>query len=162
MKRALVLFFGALAPLLYSNTLTLQGYFSGGSMEVYSAGSSYYCFLPAASSSAMWTLDTQEEACIYLVRGEIVAKSCGVDPVLSVSGLSDTLYKIVLASGTEEPYTLNVDYSGEFDRCTDYYQAGFLGVTIDQINFVLMLAGMLTAIGFFAAITYVILTLGNF
>lgn len=162
MKRALVLFFGALAPLLYSNDLTLQGYFSGGSMELYSAGSSYYCFLPSSGSSATFTLDTQEEACIYLVRGEIVGKSCGVDPVLSVSGLNDTLYKIVLASSSQEAYSLNVNFLGDFDRCTDYYQAGFLGVTIEQINFVLMLSGMLTAIGFFAAIIYVILTLGNF
>lgn len=163
MKWAIALFFGAFAPLLYSNTFVVEGYFSGVSTEIYADGNEHYCLQPNnASSSAVIELDSHSDACIYLADGSVLANSCGRDPSLNLNGLSNKIYKVVLASRSDRKYTVTVSLDGNFDRCTDYYQAGFLGMQIEDINMLLMLAGVLSAIGFYFSITYVILTLGNF
>ncbi|MDY0121503.1 MAG: hypothetical protein RBR54_06125 [Sulfurimonas sp.] len=163
MKWAIALIYGAFAPLLYCNTFEVQGYFNGvSSTEIYAEGSEHYCLKPIGSTGVTVELSSDEFACIYLAYGNVLASTCDINPSFSVTGLSDNVYKIILASNVEHSYSLYVTSSGEFDRCTDYYQAGYLGVSIDQINFVLLLAGVLSAIGFYSAITYVILTLGNF
>lgn len=163
MKWATALFIGAFAPLLYCNTFEVEGYFNGVSTEIYSDGSEHYCLQPNnTSSSATIQLDSYSDACIYLADGSVLGTSCGRDPSLSLTGLSDKTYKVILASRSDRKYTLNVTIDGNFDRCTDYYQAGYIGMRTEDINLILMLSGVLSAIGFYAAITYVILTLGNF
>jgi len=154
------------STLLYSKTLTIQGVWNGGGKEVYTKGNEQYCL---KSTGTVVTLNlstaTPIYSTIYLTQGSIVAQGRWINPYLKVKRLNSRLYKIVLAPDTaqvNEAYTLDVKFKGTFGRCSDYYQAGYLGMSIEEVNFILALSGLFTAIGFFSAITYVILTLGNF
>ena len=156
-----------LAPLLFASSQTINGIWHGGGPEVYTDGNEHYC-IKTDNGSLTISLDADNpllDSCIFLTFGDVKAQQCGTDPNLTVSGLSNRIYKIVVAPGqeaTSEGYSLTVDYSGTFGRCTDYYAAGFLGMTVSDVNFVLALAGLLTASAMFGAFTYIILTLGNF
>lgn len=161
---------GGFTALLYSQTTTtVSGFWNGGAQEVYSNGNESYCLKPTASSSADLTLNTgggnNINSCIYLTYGTVKASQCGKNPTLSVTGLNSKLYKIVLAPETAQSntaYTLSVTYDGTFDRCPDYYQAGYLGMSKENINFLLGLAGFLTAFLLVGSLTYILVTLGNF
>jgi len=167
-KLPLLLVGSLVASLLYSETLTVEGIWNGGGTEVYIQGNEHYCFKPTDGSSAIFKLNAKKrnlDSCIYLTLGAVVASTCGNDPTLEVQSLSEELYKIIVApvkSAKNVKYILDVSYNGQFGRCSDYYQAGYLGMSKEQINFILALSGLFTALGFFGSITYVILTLGNF
>ena len=158
------------STLLYSQDLSTVGFWNGGSEEVYAEGNEHYCFKPDDGSSALFELNVNKsyfKSCIYITYGSVVAQSnCEKDPSLNVSNLSNKLYKVIVApkkKANNVKYRLDVsNFSGAFGRCTDYYEAGYLGMKKEDINLVLALSGMFTAILFFGSITYVILTLGNF
>jgi len=158
------------SSLLYSKYLNIQGVWNGGGREIYTKGNQQYCLKTTAGSSIRLKLTnntvTPIYSTIYLTQGSIVGQARWINPYISVNNLNSKLYKIVIAPDTPQ---FNVDYnltayyySGTFGRCTDYYQSGYLGMSIEQVNFILALSGLFTAIGFFGSITYVILTLGNF
>lgn len=168
MSRTLLMGAGLIlaSTLLYSKTLTIQGVWNGGGKEVYTKGNEQYCL---KSTGTVVTLDvttaTPIYSTIYLTQGSIVAQGRWINPHLKVSNLNSKLYKIILAPDTAQTntsYTLSLTFTGTFGRCSDYYEAGYLGMSIEQLNFMLALSGLFTAISFFGAITYVILTLGNF
>lgn len=159
------------STLLYSKDLSVDGIWNGGGAEVYTQGNQFYCFKPISGSSVDLKLKVSQsgwqtmQSCIYLTYGGVIASECKNDPTLSVEGLNDKLYKIVLApeeSANGVEYTLDVTYDGEFGRCSDYYQAGYLGMSIEDINFLLGVVGLLVVSALFGSLTYVILTLGNF
>ncbi|UCM99202.1 hypothetical protein LCX93_06560 [Sulfurimonas sp. SWIR-19] len=152
--------------LLYSKTITIDGVWNGGGKEVYTEGNEQYCLLNTGTQVEL-SLTTRRRiySTIYLTQGQVVASGRWRNPYLKVENLNKKLYKVVLAPDNPQnnsKYTLEVTYTGTFGRCTDYYQAGFLGMSIEQVNFILGLAGLFTALLFFGSITYVILTLGNF
>ena len=154
------------STLLYSKTLTIQGVWNGGGKEVYTKGNEQYC-LKSTGSVVKFNLKTTRPiySTIYLTQGSIVAKGRWINPYLNVKNLNSKLYKIVLAPDTPQTnstYSLTATFKGKFGRCSDYYEAGYLGMSIEEVNFILALSGLFTAIGFFGAITYVIITLGNF
>ena len=154
------------STLLYSKTLTIQGVWNGGGKEVYTKGNEQYC-LKSTGTVVKLNLSTATPiySTIYLTQGSVVASGRWINPYLKVRRLNSKLYKIVLAPDTpqtNEAYTLTATFRGTFGRCSDYYEAGYLGMSIEQVNFILALSGLFTAISFFGAITYVILTLGNF
>ncbi len=154
------------STLLYSKTLTIQGVWNGGGKEVYTKGNEQYC-LKSTGSVVKFNLKTTRPiySTIYLTQGSIVAKGRWINPYLKVKNLNSKLYKIVLAPDTPQTnstYSLTATFKGKFGRCSDYYEAGYLGMSIEEVNFILALSGLFTAIGFFGAITYVIITLGNF
>ncbi len=155
------------SSLLYSNSLTLKGIWNGGGREVYTAGNEQYCFKADANSTIELQLTTKRNiySTIYLTYGNVLASGRWKDPYLKVENLENKMYKVILAPDkkqTNSKYTLDINYNGVFGRCTDYYQAGFLGMKVEDINAILAFSGVLTALLFFGSITYVILTLGNF
>lgn len=157
-----------LASLLYSETLSIEGVWNGGGKEIYTYGNETYCFKPTQDSSATFFLETKSkplESCIYLATDQVIGSICDQDPTLNLSSLSNITYKIVLApeeSVSKEQYIINANYDGLFGRCSDYYQSGYLGMSIEHVNFLLGLAGLFSAVILYGSITYVILTLGNF
>ena len=157
------------SALLHSQSLSEVGFWNGGSEEVYAEGNEHYCFAPEDGSSALFELNvnkTNFKSCIYITYGSVVAASgCENDPALNVSNLSNKLYKVIVApkrKSNNVKYRLDVNFNGKFGRCTDYYEAGYLGMREQDVNLVLAISGALTAIIFFGTITYVIITLGNF
>jgi len=153
------------SPLLYSKTLTIQGVWNGGGREVYTQGNEQYCLKSTGNSIVLQVSNTPIYSTIYLTQLGVVAQGRWINPYLGVSPLNSKLYKVVLAPDTAQvntAYTLTAQYTGTFGRCTDYYEAGFMGMSIEQVNFILALSGLFTALGFFGSITYIILTLGNF
>lgn len=157
-----------LAPLLYSNSLTLEGVWNGGGKEVYTYGNEKYCLKPNDGSSVTITNDADSRflrSCIYLTYGGVLAEDCGRNPSLTINNLSEKIYNVVLApeeAETNQAYTLEVTYDGAFGRCAEYYEAGFLGMSIEQLNFLYGLVAAINVSILFGAIIYVILTLGNF
>ncbi len=155
------------SSLLYSNSLTIKGVWNGGGREVYTAGNEQYCFKADDNSTIELQLTTKKDiySTIYLTYGNVIASGRWKNPYLKVQDLDSKMYKVILAPDNKQKnskYTLEVTYNGVFGRCTDYYQAGFLGMSIEDTNAILALSGVLTALLFFGSITYVILTLGNF
>jgi len=166
-----LLFLGAsillASNLLYSKSLTISGVWNGGGRDVYTKGNAQYCFKAKDSSTVKLDLNTQQNiySTIYLTYGNVIASGRWINPYLKVKNLSDKMYKVILApdtAQTDSNFTLNVTYKGTFGKCADYYQAGFLGMSIEDTNLILALSGVFTALLFFGSITYVILTLGNF
>ncbi|MBU1658343.1 hypothetical protein KKG72_04735 [bacterium] len=160
---------GLLVSSLYSQSQTIDGVWNGGGTEVFAEGNQHYCFRPIKGSSIFLELDADSRrfnSCIYLILGDVKASECGEDPVLEINNLDDKLYKIVLApqeNSDNEAYTLSAtSYEGELGRCTDYYQAGYLSMSVEAVNALLAVAGLLTAAALYGSVTYVILTLGNF
>ncbi len=156
-----------LSPLLYSKNLTVQGVWNGGGKEVYTKGNAQYCIRPNAGSAVTFNLTTQNAiySTIYLTYGNVIAQGRWINPYLKVKHLQNKTYKVILAPDTpqvDSNFSLNVKYFGTFGKCADYYQAGFLGMSIQDVNFILSLAGLVTGIVLFGSLTYIILTLGNF
>jgi hypothetical protein len=155
------------SSLLYSNSLTIQGVWNGGGKDVYTKGNAQYCFKADDNSTIELQLNTTKNiySTIYVTYGNVIASGRWINPYLKVQNLSPKMYKVILAPDTAQvnsDFTLDVTYSGVFGKCSDYYQAGFLGMTIEDTNMILALSGVFTALLFFGSITYVILTLGNF
>lgn len=154
--------------LLYSETQTLDGVWYGGGQEIYTTGNEHYCLKPADGSTASFTLtndDRRFKSCIYIALGAELGGKCRNDPTLEIENLGSHMYKIIVAP--EEPadgntYTLEAEYEGTFGRCPDYYQSNFLGMRIEDINFLLGIIGIVTALSLFASVIYTVLTLGNF
>jgi len=157
-----------LSPLLYSKTLIIQGVWNGGGKDVYTKGNVQYCLKPKQGSRVILSISNTPRtlySTIYLTYGNVLAQGRWINPYLKVTNLSNQMYKVVLAPDTaqvNQPFTLTATYNGTFGKCTDYYQAGFLGMREEDINFILALSGVLSAVAFFGTITYVIITLGNF
>ena len=155
------------SSLLYSNSLTIKGVWNGGGRDVYTAGNAQYCFRADANSTIEIQLNTKKKiySTIYLTYGNIIASGRWINPYLKVQNLDPKMYKVILAPDNPQKNTkfnFDINYKGTFGKCTDYYQAGFLGMSIADTNAILALSGLLTALLFFGSITYVILTLGNF
>jgi len=155
------------SSLLYSNSLTIKGVWNGGGKDVYTAGNEQYCFKSESNSTIELQLNTKKKiySTIYITYGNVIASGRWINPYLKVQNLDSKMYKVILAPDNPQKntkFTLNINYKGVFGKCADYYQAGFLGMTTTDINAILALSGVLTALLFFGSITYVILTLGNF
>lgn len=161
------------ASLLYSQTLTFEGLWNGGGQGVYTDGNEHFCFLPIDGSTgtffitSTYTDDTVGalNSCLYLVEDSVIGEQCAHFNFISFENLNNIMYKIIIAPETyheNSQYTLMATFNGEFGRCPDYTQSALLGINIEQFNFLLGLAGLFTALGFFGSISYVILTLGNF
>lgn len=161
----LVVLMGLYAPSLYSQQYSsMDGVWNGGGKEVYMQGNERYCLRADAGSDLTIALDSSRRSCIFVTQGVLIAEECGNDPSISFSNM-DGLYNIVVGPDRKRnnlSYTVSADYDGEFDRCGDYYMSGYLGMSADGLNLAMALSGFLSALMFVGAITYIILSLGNF
>ena len=171
MKLISFLMIGSLiAPLLLqAESQSWSGFFNGGGEEVYTAGNEHYCIVPVNDTSVKFTLDMDgdDDSCVYLTLGSVKESECGDDPVLELDNVPGRMYKVVVAPKTPSDnikYTITAEYDdgGVFGRCTDYYYAGYLSMTIEGVNMILAFGGVLIALLFFGALTYIFMTLGNF
>lgn len=154
--------------LLYSQVQTVDGIWNGGGKDIYTDGNQHYCLKPTAGSTAILKLrngDVGLRSCVYIALGEQLGGKCRNDPRLTVDALGDHMYKIIVApelSATNVAYSLKVTYEGKFGRCPDYYQANFLGMNIEDVNYLLAMIGVISALTLIASVVYTILTIGNF
>lgn len=161
-----MIFAGVFAPgLLYSQQYaSYDGVWNGGGSEVYMQGNERYCLRADSGSDVTIALDSTRKSCIFVTQGKLITSQCGNDPSISLSNM-DGLFNIVVGPDrkrTNLSYTVSADYDGEFDRCGDYYMSGYLGLSADNLNLAMALAGVLTGLMFFGSLTYIILSLGNF
>ena len=162
----LVVFVGLFAPiLLYSQQYSAyDGVWNGGGKEVYMQGNERYCLRADTGTDVTIALSSSKKSCIFVTQGKLITDICGNNPSLSLSNM-DGLYNVVVSPNrkrTNLSYTVSADYNGEFDRCGDYYMSGYLGLSADNLNLAMSLAGLMTALMFVGSLTYIILTLGNF
>ncbi len=165
-KQLFLAFFltGLYAPLYSQQYAEYRGVWNGGGKEVYTVGNERYCLRADEASDATIALSSSRNSCIFITQGNLITHQCGNDPSISLSNL-DGLYNIVVGptrKRTNLSYKVSADYNGEFDRCGDYYMSGYLGLSVENLNFVMALSGFLSALMFVGSITYVLLSLGNF
>jgi len=155
--------------LLYSQSqTTVDGVWNGGGEDIYTKGNQHYCLFPDAGSEATFDLknnDRRFRSCVYVALGEQLGGKCKNDPSITVKDLGSHMYKIIVApeqSANGAEYSLTANFDGKFGRCPDYYQANFLGMKIEDVNFLLGIIGVISALTLISAVVYTILTIGNF